>query len=183
MNLAVNARDAMPEGGKLTAQTSNVILEEGFAQSHAGSHAGPHAPPVVSDNGSGISPEIREQIFDPFFTTKEAGRGTGLGPAVVYGIVRQSKGYITVDSRGGPRRDLQDLFACRGTRCRAASSLKSRRVPAVAARHRDHSARRRRSCRAWSRHHPSRQRATLCWLRNTPWEPRRSAHTGPIHLF
>ncbi len=77
MNLAVNARDAMPEGGKLTVQTSNVVLDEDFVKNNVGSRAGPHVLLVVSDNGTGINPEIKEQIFDPFFTTKEAGRGTG----------------------------------------------------------------------------------------------------------
>ncbi|MGZ4732650.1 MAG: ATP-binding protein [Terriglobales bacterium] len=101
MNLAVNARDALPEGGKLMVQTSNIVLDEDFVKNNVGSRAGLHVLLVVSDNGTGMNPETREQIFDPFFTTKEAGRGTGLGLAVVYGIVKQSKGYITVHSEVG----------------------------------------------------------------------------------
>jgi two-component system, cell cycle sensor histidine kinase and response regulator CckA len=101
MNLAANARDAMPQGGRLTIETANVELDLAFLRRHVGSSVGPHVRLTVRDTGVGMDAGTVMRVFDPFFTTKAFGKGTGLGLASVYGIVKQHGGYISLESAVG----------------------------------------------------------------------------------
>jgi PAS domain S-box-containing protein len=123
LNMAINARDAMPGGGKLLLETRNVVLDEAYAQANADVRPGPYVMLAVSDSGTGMPAEIRDKAFEPFFTTKDIGKGSGLGLSMVYGFVKQSGGHIKIYSEQGHGTTIRLYLPPAHGRIDAAASL------------------------------------------------------------
>jgi PAS domain S-box-containing protein len=129
LNLAVNARDAMPQGGVLLIQTDRVVLDDAYCRTHVGVEPGTYGRLVVRDSGCGMPTHVKEHIFEPFFTTKEKGKGTGLGMSTVYGIVRQCQGYIEVNSTPGKGSEFMIFFRVASPAEEAAVSHEKQEAP------------------------------------------------------
>ena len=112
MNLSVNARDAMPNGGSLTIEAENTYLDENYARMHFEAKQGQYIVISVADTGIGMPPEVIEKIYEPFFTTKEEGKGTGLGLPSIRGIVKGHGGFIDVYSEVGKGTEFRDIYSC-----------------------------------------------------------------------